>query len=225
MKEAAFQSAFLDLMARNNPERIYAPHVQLRYDIGKYCKGKDFTMPDTVPDVIEFDEQCNFHLWEMKLLTSSEAWNGKFFGQMMLYNFLFSTEPWNELAGRFAFAGQKPDFKGDVGKVLMHLSSYGSGQIAEESDPNAAFKSWNLCICGGSGYELAAGYNPIAWSFWIIAEEYFKMTMPGFKIWHLFSTQDGFVIKEMTELSLDEPSSLHPESLEAYRALHDDDEE
>jgi len=49
--------------------------------------------------------------------------------------------------------------------------------------------------------------------------------MPGFKIWHLFSTQDGFVIKEMTELSLDDPSSLHPESLGAYRALHDDDEE
>ena len=225
MKEDAFQLAFLDLMARMNPERVYAPHVQLRYDIGKYSKGKDFTMPDTIPDVIEFDEQHNFHLWELKLITSSEAWNGKFFGQMMLYNLLFSTEPWNELLGRFAFAGQKPDFKGDIGKVLAHLGSYGNGEIAEETDPNADFKSWNLCICGGSGYELAAGYNPVAWSFWIIAEEYFKETMPDFKIWHLFSTQDGFVIKEITELSLYEPSSLHPESLEAYRACHDDEEE
>jgi hypothetical protein len=58
----------------------------------------------------------------------------------------------------------------------MHLGSYGSGEIAEDSDPNAVFKSWNLCICGGSGYELAAGYNPVAWSCWIIAEEYFKTT-------------------------------------------------
>ena len=87
------------------------------------------------------------------------------------------------------------------------------------------FKTWNLCICGGSGYELAAGYNPIAWSFWIAAEEYFKKTMPEFKIWHLFSTQDGFVLKEMSELSLDEPSTLHPESLEAYLALQDSEEE
>ena len=225
MKEDAFQSAFLDLMARNHPERVYAPHVQLRYDIGNYSKGKDFTMPDTIPDVIEFDEENNFHLWELKLITSSEAWNGKFFGQMMLYHFLFTTEPWNELVGRFAFSGQKPDFKGEVGKILMHLSSYGSGEVAEESDPNANFKTWNLCICGGSGYELAAGYNPVAWSFWIIAEEYFKETMPEFKIWHLFSTQDGFVIKEMTELSLYEPSSLHPESLQAYHALQDSEEE
>jgi hypothetical protein len=41
-------------------------------------RGKDFTMPDTIPDVIEFDEENNFHLWELKLITSSEAWNGKF---------------------------------------------------------------------------------------------------------------------------------------------------
>ena len=225
MKEDAFQSAFLDLMAKKNPQRVYAPHVQLRYEIGKYSKGKDFTMPETIPDVIELDEDNNFHLWELKLITSNEAWNGKFFGQMMLYHFLFTTEPWNELVGRFAFSGQKPEFKGEVGKVLLHLSSYGSGEIAEESDPNANFKTWNLCICGGSGYELAAGFNPVAWSFWNIAEEYFKETMPDFKIWHFFSIQDGFLLKEMSELSLDEPSSLHPESLEAYLALHDSEEE
>lgn len=225
MKEDAFQSAFLDLMARNNPGRVYAPHVQLRYEIGKRSKAKDSTMPDTIPDIIEFDEENNFHLWELKLITSNEAWNGKFFGQMMLYHFLFTTEPWNELAGRFAFSGQKPDFKGEVGKVLMHLSSYGSGEFAKESDLNANFKTWNLCICGGSGYELAAGYNPIAWSFWVIADEYFKETMPDFKIWHLFSTKDGFVIKEMSKLSLDESSSLHPESLEAYLTLHNSEED
>jgi hypothetical protein len=212
-------------MARSNPERAYAPHVQLRFDIGKYIKGKDFTVPDTIPDVIEFDEGHNFYLWELKLIPSSEAWNGKFFGQMMLYNFLFSTEPWNELAGRFAFAGQKPEFKGDIGNLLLHLRNCGSREIKEESHPYASFKSWNLCICGGRGYELAAGCNPVAWSFWAIAEEYFKTTIPDFKIWHLFSTQDGFVIKEMTELSLFEPSSLHPESLELYYALHDSEYE
>ncbi|MFM7713193.1 MAG: hypothetical protein ACKO7A_10875 [Microcystis sp.] len=224
MKEDDFQAAFLELMASQYPDRVFAPHVQLKYEIGKYSKGKDFTMPDTIPDVIEFDEDKNFHLWELKLITSSEVWNGKFFGQMILYNFLFSTEPWNELVGRFAFSGQKPSFKGEVGKILIHLASYGSGEIAEESDANANFKTWNLCICGGSGYELAAGYNPVAWSFWIIAEEYFKRTMPNFNIWHLFSTQDGFVLRQMTDLSVDEPETLHHQALSAYLALHDNEE-
>lgn len=176
-------------------------------------------MPDTIPDVIEFDENENLHLWELKLITSSEAWNGKFFGQIMLYQFLFISEPWNELVGRFAFSGQKPDFKGDVGKILMHLAGYGKGEIAEETDPNPNFMTWNLCICGGSGYELAAGFNPVAWSFWIIAEEYFKEAMPDFKIWHFFLTSDGFILRKMTDLSLDESSSLHPDALTAYQSL------
>jgi hypothetical protein len=225
MNEDAFQSVFLSHIATRNPQRVYAPHIQLRYDIGKYSKGRDFTMPDAITDVIEFDEKGDFHLWELKLITSNEVWNGKFFGQMMLYHLLFTTEPWNELAGRFAFAAQNPSFKGEVGKILTHLSGYGSGEIAEESDPNASFKTWNLCICGGSGYELAAGYNPVAWSFWIVAEEYFNETMPEFKIWHFFSTKDGFVLKEMSDLSVDDPSSLHPDSLEAYLALRDSEEE
>ncbi len=205
-------------MGKTYPERVFAPHVQLRYDIGNYSKGKDFTMPDTIPDVIEFDETERFHLWELKLINSSEVWNAKFFGQMMLYHFLFTTEPWNELLGRFSFSGQKNDFKGNLDKLLTHLASYGSGEIAEDSDPHANFATWNLCICGGSGYELAAGFNPIAWSFSILAEEYFKEIMPEFKIWHFFQTQNGFVLKEMVDLSIDDPSSLHPESLEKYFA-------
>jgi hypothetical protein len=102
MKEDDFQSAFLELKAREHPGRVFAPHVDLKYEIGKYTKGKDITMPDAIPGVIEFDEDSNFHLRELRLITSSEIWNGKFFGQMLRYNFLFLTEPWNELAGRFA---------------------------------------------------------------------------------------------------------------------------
>jgi hypothetical protein len=187
MNEDSFQSAFLDYMARQYPERIFAPKVQLKYEIGKYSKGKDFTMPDTIPDVIEFDDDNNFHLWELKLITSSEAWNGKFFGQIMLYNFLFTTEPWNELVGRFVLSGQRSDFRGRIDRILTHLAGYGSGETAKDSDPSASFTTWNLCICGGRGYELAAGHNPVAWSFWIIAQEYFKTFMPEFRIWHFFN--------------------------------------
>jgi len=224
MKEDDFQSAFLELKARERPGHVFAPHVELKYEIGKYSKGKDITMPDTIPDVIEFDEGNNFHLWELKLIKSNEIWNGKFFGQMMLYNYLFSTEPWNELAGRFAVCSEKkPEFKGEVGKILMHLSSYDRREIAEESDPNANFETWNLCVCGGNGYELAAGYNPVAWSFWCIAEEYFKETMPELNIWHLFETSDGFVLNQMTDLSVDEPETLHHDALSAYLSLSESD--
>lgn len=224
MKEDDFQTVFLDLKAREHPGRVFAPHVELKYEIGKYSKGKDITMPDTIPDVIEFDEDNNFHLWELKLIKSNEVWNGKFFGQMMLYNFLFSTEPCNELARRFTDCSKrKPDFKGEVERVRMHLSSFGCGEIAEESDPHASFNTWNLCICGGDGYELAAGFNPVAWSFWCIADEYFKETMPSLNIWHLFETKDGFVLNQMTDLSILAPETLHPDALSAYLALSESD--
>jgi hypothetical protein len=221
MTENEYQHAFLDLMAEKYPNRVFVPHLQLRYDIGNYSKGKTFGMPDTILDVVEFDENNDFHLWELKLIDSNELWTGKFFGQMMLYNFLFATEPWNELCGRFSFAGKKPDFKGDLGRVLMHLASYGKGEVAEEGDSNASFKSWNLCVCGGSGYELAAGYNPVSWSFWIIADEYFEEAIPSLNIWHLFPTDESLVLSRMTDLSVHDHGSLHPQALVSYLALED----
>lgn len=223
MTENEYQRAFLELMANKYPNRVFAPHLELRYDIGKYSKGKTFGMPDTILDVVEFDENNDFHLWELKLIESNEVWTGKFFGQIILYNFLFSTEPWNELCGRFAYSGKKPEFRGDVGKVLMHLASYGKGEVAEDGDPHASFKSWNLCICGGHGYELAAGYNPVSWSFWVIGDEYFQETIPRLNIWHLFSTAESLVLSEMVDLSVDDHSSLHPQALAAYLALKNDD--
>jgi hypothetical protein len=217
MNENQFQRVFLTKMASTYPERVYAPHLDLKYEIGKFRKGKSFGMPDTILDVVEFDEDKNFHLWELKLLNSPELWSGKFFGQMMLYNFLFSTEPWSELCGRFSFSGMKSEFRGDVGKILLHLASFGKGQVAKKKDPHASFKSWNVCICGGDGYELAAGYNPVAWSFWIIAEQYFREIVPPLRIWHLFSAEGEFVLTEMKKLNVGKPRSLHPAALKAYR--------
>jgi hypothetical protein len=45
MKESRFQSAFLELRAREHPGHVFAPHVELKYEIGKYSQGKNFTMP------------------------------------------------------------------------------------------------------------------------------------------------------------------------------------
>jgi hypothetical protein len=215
--ESFFQRQFLTYMANRHPNRVFAPKLDLKYDSGKYTNRKSFGMPDTILDVVEFDERKKFHLWELKLLTSNEFVTGKFYGQMMLYNFLFSTEPWNELVGRFAFAGQRKGFVGDVGKILSYLAGFGTGEVAKESDKHASFSTWNLCVCGGFGYELAAGFNPIAWSLWIIGEEYFHAKMPPINFWHFFETKQGFVLKEMKHLSVDNPKSLHPDALTEFR--------
>ena len=220
--ETAFQREFLNHMANEYPDRVFVPKLDLKYDIGKYTNRKSFGMPDTILDVVEFDERKEFHLWELKLLTSNEFATGKFYGQMMLYNFLFSTEPWNELAGRFAFAGQRKGFVGDIGKILSYLAGFGTGEVAKESDKHASFSTWNLCICGGSGYELAAEFNPIAWSLWIIGEEYFHTKMPSIKFWHFFETKQEFALMEMENLSVDEPQSLHPDALAAFLRIEKD---
>ena len=182
MTEEKYQKKFIEEGYKRFPNHVFVPFLDLKYSIGKYYRGRDFGMPDTVLDVVEFDESGNFHLWELKKIESPEVWNGKFFGQLILYNFLFSTEPWNELLGRFAIRNANPNngIKGDIGKILIYLSTYGKGEVATDGDKNAKFKTWNLVVCGGNGYEIASGVNPIAWSFWIIAKEYFKEELPEF---------------------------------------------
>lgn len=218
MTENQLQREFLKFFPLLHSNSTLAPHIELKYAIGKYYRGREFGMPDTIPDVIEFDEDEKFHLWELKLLNASEVWTGKFFGQLMLYNFLFSTEPWDELAGRFVTcANKKDDFVGDIGKVLMHLASYGTGSEAKEGDRTANFSTWNLCVCGGKGYELAAGVNPAIWSFWIMADKYFDLEeVPPLRIWHFFETTTGYQLTEMKHMTILEPDTLHPEAMQAY---------
>lgn len=182
MTEGQYQEKFIEEGHKSFPNHVFVPFLDLKYSVGKYNKDRDFGMPDTILDVVEFDEAGNFHLWELKKIESPEVWNGKFFGQLMLYNFLFNTEPWNELLGRFVMKNATLDngIKGDIEKILGHLSTFGKGEVDTDKDKNATFKTWNLVVCGGHGYEIAAGVNPIAWSFWIIAEEYFKKNLPEF---------------------------------------------
>jgi hypothetical protein len=219
MNESEFQREFMKFVPTFRPTSVFAPHVELKYEVGKYGRGKAFGLPDTVPDVIEFDAYEQFHLWELKMIDAPELWSGKFFGQIMLYNFLFETESWSELLGRFAIcADRKDDFVGDVGRVLTHLVGYGDGKSeAQEGDPKARFSSWNLCVCGGDGYELAAGVNPVIWSYWVIADEYFvKSRVPPLRVWHFFETSIGYEIRDMSTMTVLEPGSLHPEAFKAF---------
>jgi hypothetical protein len=163
------------------------PFVELKYEIGKYYRGKVLGMPDCILDVIVFDENNNFHLFELKRLYNSEVWNGKIFGQIMLYDFLFSSEPWNELAGRFVitYDSNNSRVKGDIGRILIHLGSYGRGQTAKENDRKAKFVTWNLVVCGGAGNEIIEA-NPIINSYLLMANSYFKEEVPEFCVHHFY---------------------------------------
>ncbi|MEM6517596.1 MAG: hypothetical protein AAF688_15550 [Bacteroidota bacterium] len=204
MTEGQYQDKFIEERFRKFPNNVFVPFLELKYNIGKYYKGKEFGMPDTIPDVIEFDENGDFHLWELKKLDNPEAWNGKFFGQLMLYNFLFCTEPWNELLGRFAMRNAKENsgIRGDIEKVLGHLAQYGEDEVAKDDDKNAQFKTWNLVVCGGYGFEIAAGVNPLAWSYLDMAESNYKKDLPEFNFHQFYSDPGGWTLITLPNASV-----------------------
>ena len=159
-----------------------------------------------------------------KKIESPEVWNGKFFGQLMLYNFLFNTEPWNELLGRFAIRNATPKngIKGDVGKILGHLSTYGKGEVATDKDKNAKFKTWNLVVCGGNGYEIAAGVNPIAWSFWNIAEEYFKTNISAFNFHQFYKDSNDWNLITLPHADIDSGNGLSDYVMKKWKEVEDE---
>lgn len=211
MKEQEFQDALLNYLHILQPASVFVTGLNLRYEIGKYHTGKTLGMPDTKLDIVEFDEQQNFHLYELKLIDSMEIWTGKFFGQIMLYDYLFSTEPWNELFGRFItrINTDVNSVRGEWEKLTGHLAfDYGQGEVADDNDPKAYFTSWNLVVCGGQGYELAAGFNPVIWSFLNFGEQYFTASTPHFDIYHFYKDNDHFVLKGLEETSLYQTNGL-----------------
>ncbi len=224
MTEGQFQEIFVEEGFKRSPNHVFVPFIELKYNIGKYHKGKEFGMPDTVPDVIEFDEHSNFHLWELKTLDNPEAWNGKFFGQIMLYDFLFSTEPWNELYGRFAMRNSKKEngIRGDIDKLLGHLAfSYGKGSAAKVGDKYAQFKTWNLVVCGGCGFEIAAGFNPIAWSLWMMGNEYFEKNTPDFLFHQFYKDESGWNLITLPKASVGSGEGLTEYSIKKYKEFLD----
>jgi hypothetical protein len=211
MTEQEFQNVFLSYLHTLRPTSVFITGLDFRYEIGKYHKGKTLGMPDTKFDIVEFDAQENFHLYELKLIESMEIWTGKFFGQIMLYDYLFSTEPWNELFGRFItrINADKNSVRGEWERLTGHLAfDYGQGEVADDNDTTAYFSSWNLVICGGKGYELAGGFNPVIYSFWTFPELYFKDSVPQFDIYHFYKDNDHFMLRLLDEIGLYQTNGL-----------------
>lgn len=214
MRETGYRSLVAQKI--HNDENTVVEELQLRYEIGNYKRGKTFGMPDVFLDLVEMDKKGSFHLYELKMLNANDLWNGKFLGQILLYRFLFGTEHWNELAGRFAMkANSNPSLvHGDIGSILIRLGSYGDGEVYREGDRFANFKSASLVVCGGKGYELAAGYNPIIWSFWVDFSEILKSVKLDFNIYHAYFEGGSIILKSITDISVN--GSLTPGAAAAF---------
>lgn len=187
--------------ARFSGRNTICEELPMSYAVGDYTRGKTFGLPDVFFDIVAFSESEEFHLAELKMIDAKDLWNGKFFGQLLWYNFLFRSEPWSELLGRFVMrAHQNVDLvHGDIGRIASHLANYGTGSSHQEGDRNAEFSSLSLVVCGGHGYELLLDFNPAAWSFYHEFNEILAANETEFDIFHAYIDGDDFVIRHITQ--------------------------
>ena len=203
MRESDYHSIFQKLANRGKDipflkNSKFFNEVPIRYEIGKTKPAKDYFMPDMKIDILEVDQNNNFHLWEAKKIDSDELVKGKVLGQCMFYDFLFRTDEertWTKI----------PPCKNADSITKNTL----------ESAP-LEFKSWNILVCGGEGWELAAGVNPHIWTYSIVNDDYFRDSCPKISVYHLFETKSDWCLKNLLDLSVNCPRSLHPDSYQAY---------
>lgn len=64
MREEGYQEKFVEERFRRFPNHVFVPFFELKYELGKYYKGKEFGMPDTVLNVVEFGSEG--HIYSVK---------------------------------------------------------------------------------------------------------------------------------------------------------------
>jgi hypothetical protein len=204
MNERDYQKRFVEEVGRSVEllpwldGSIFFREVPLRYEVGKISRSRDKFMPDTLADFIELDKHGNFHLWEAKLLHSDEFIKGKVVGQLMFYDWLFQTD------------------KTRAWLKLSPCSELSSDLRQKLQSAELVFRSWNILVCGGKGWELAAGVNPTAWTYTTVNDDYLKEGGPALAVYHMFHTKTGFALRSLWHLTLFSPQQMHVDSLEAY---------
>jgi hypothetical protein len=189
MKENTFQNEFLKIARNRVPSSSFFTGLELNFEEGKQERRKNNVMPDVKFDIIQFDEHGKFHLWELKLIDSPELKTGKFFGQMMLYTYLFETSDTKKLIVQIDRACKRQAI--DSKEILAKLVDL----------ENAEFESWNLCVCGGSEAALDVGMNPIIWTYWVMADLYFRHEAASkLVMWHLYEAlENQFDLRELLD--------------------------
>jgi hypothetical protein len=201
--EAYFQKEFLNFY-KNHPffkGSFMSREIPQFYSFDSPKRKKDYFMPFSVTDFIEIDADGNFHLWEAKLLHSDELIKGKAVGQLIFYDFLFSTYPETEL------------------KELLIKTGFDKEIINKFSFENFNFKTWNILVCGGQGWEISAGVNPIMWNYPSLKESYFQENSPELNVFHFYEVNEGYDLKNIWELSILNPRDLHPDAMCRYLGI------
>lgn len=179
----------------------FLKEVPLFYCSNKPERIKSKTMPYSQTDFIEIDENGKFHLWEAKMLDADELVKGKTLGQLLFYDFLFNTYPEENL------------------KALLKKEGMKKEQLESMTFDDFKFSSWNILVCGGKGWELAAGVNPVIWNYVNLPEKYFFDETPNINLFHFFNVSDGYDLKNIWELSINKPRYMHIESLIDYQEI------
>jgi hypothetical protein len=201
--ESYFQKEFLKFY-KSHPffcDSIMSRELPLFYSFDSPTRVKNEYMPYSITDFIEIDSNRNFHLWEAKMIHSDELLKGKAIGQLLFYDFLFHTYPEKDL------------------KKLLIENGFDEAIISSKKFDDFHFKTWNILVCGGEGWELCAGINPIMWNYPTLPEVYFKESTPNINLFHFYEISTGFDLKNIWELSIDFPQNLHIEAFSKYLDL------
>lgn len=178
MRETEFQAAFLSYLQSNFPDNALFAGLELDFDQTTVSRRRDDVMPNVTLDVVTIDSENLFHMWELKLINSPELKTGKFFGQMILYDYLFNSSDKSYLEKQLLKSVVSAEASLRIPPALENNSE----------DTQLTFSSWNLCVCGGQVGALDAGNNPIIWTYWVAADLYFKHEAASkIQIWHFFT--------------------------------------
>lgn len=176
----------------------FVREVVLQYNFNRTEKIKDEYEPYSQLDFIELDKSGNFHLWEAKILHKDSLKRGHVVGQIMFYDFLFNT------------------FNKEIIRNILVEKGFNEKQIRSKVDADFKFKTWNILVCGGEGWEISAGINPIMWTYPSLREMYFADKCPNLNVFHFYEVTGGFDLKNIWELNTNKPQMLHKEAFIKY---------
>ena len=201
--EKWYQSEFLNYVENSelpsylNGSRFHR-EVPLFYDMTDKPSTGEYT-PKASVDFIEIDALGELHLWEAKKLHSYELTSGRVIGQLMFYDWLFKTY-------------EREALKAILTKHRVSVDSIKS--IREDTEVN--FKSWNLLVCGGYGYEISAGINPVMWNYPTITEQYFQESVPALATYQFYHTEESMMLDNIWNMSIFDPQRMEANALLAF---------
>jgi hypothetical protein len=172
--------------------------VPLSYVMEGSSRGGVF-MPNASVDFLEVDVMGRLHLWEAKKLHSYELTSGRVIGQLLFYDWLFRTYEREALKAKLRGAGVEID----------RIAAF-------REDKGLKFESWNILVCGGAGYELAAGVNPIMWNYAAVMDDYFKESTPKTATYHFYHTKHGMELASIWNVSIFRPFTMETNALIAF---------